>query len=365
MSSGEKTEEPTEKKLKDGRKKGSVAQSQDVNKLFVTIVGFELLIAMKDGILEKIQTMMLIALGMVDKSFYFAAPEVAGRMIYIALGISLILLAAVVLARCVAAWTQFGLLIAPEALKMDMNKLHPVNNGKNLFKMKKFVELLANIAKATVLALVFYFVIKSNLPDIVLSSFGTLENSIKISGEIFIFAARICLIIFGIISVLDFVAQKHFFIKEQKMTKDEVMREYKQSEGDPMIKGQRQQMGREMIESGPAPVQQGVDQASTVVVNPSHFAVALRYVPGDTPLPKVVCKGKDKRAHEIISYAKKRDLPIIRYVWLARTLYSETEEDTYIPTSVIKATAAVFRALSELEASGGRRDKSILEMKED
>ena len=359
--SGEKTEQPTEKKLRDARKKGQVAQSQDLNKLFVTVAGFELLIALKENFLEKIESMMDIALSLSEESFVFAAKEVASRILYIGLSMSLMVIAAVIVARFIAAWIQFGFLIAPESLKMDMNKLNPVVNGKNLVSMKKLVELLVNIAKAVVLSLVFYWVIKLNLPDIVLSATGTLDKSIEIGADIFIFAARLSLLTFLIISILDFIAQKHFFIKSQKMTKDEVMREYKQSEGDPQVKAERKALGRELINS--PPLEKSVDKASTVVVNPTHFAVALRYVPGETPLPEILCRGADKRAQTIIDLAQKKKIPVIRYVWLARTLYRTSSKRRYIPREVIKPTAAVFRALKEIEESG-ISSNTIIEIKE-
>ncbi|MFT6388864.1 MAG: type III secretion protein U [Cellvibrionaceae bacterium] len=361
--SSEKTEEPTDKKLRDSRKKGQVAQSQDVNKLFVTIAGFELLIALKDSLIEKIQSMMDIALSlsMADAPFEFAATEVAGRMIYIGLGITLTLCCAVIVARFVAGWIQFGFLIAPESMKLDMNKLDPVSNGKNLFKMKKVVELFVNIAKATVLFFVFYYIIETNLNDIVLSATGTLEKSIDIGANIFVYAARISLLIFGILAMVDFVIQKHLFIKSQKMTKDEVYREYKQAEGDPHVKAGRKQLGQEIVNS--SPVQESVDDASAVVVNPTHFAIVLRYVPGETPLPKVLCIGADERAQQIIRLAKEGNVPVIKYVWLARTLYRTGKENRYIPRGVIKPMAAVFKAIKEMEASEFK-DNSVFEIKE-
>lgn len=361
--SAEKTEQPTDKKLRDSRKKGQIAQSQDVNKLFVTIAGFELLIALKDTFIQKIQSMMDIALSMsmTDTSFLLAAKDVAWRMLEIALSMVLILLAAVILARFTAGWIQFGLLIAPEAMKLDMQKLNPVSNGKNLFSMKKVVELLVNIAKAIVLFTVFYWVIKSNLPEIILSATGTLDKSIDIGADIFTFAARLSLLIFGTLAILDFIAQKALFIKSQKMTKDEVFREYKQAEGDPQIKAGRKALGQELVNS--PPLEKSIDDATAVVVNPTHFAIVLRYVPGETPLPKVLCKGVDERAQQIIQMAKDKDVPIIKYVWLARTLFSTTKENRYIPRGVIKPMAAVFRAIKEMEASEFKHN-SVLEIKE-
>ena len=197
-SSAEKTEKPTPKKLEDARKKGQVAQSQDVNKLFITIVGFELLIALKDNFLEKVKTMINVALSLIDEPFLFSVQKVSESILFIGLTISFILILAVIVARFLAAWVQFGFLVAPESLKPDMQKINPVTNAKNMFKMKKFVEFLANIAKAIVLSIVIYWVIQSKLPEIVLSAVSTLDLAVEIGADVFIFAARLSLFIFFI-----------------------------------------------------------------------------------------------------------------------------------------------------------------------
>lgn len=350
--SGEKTEPPTDKKLRDARKKGQVAQSQDVNKLFITMAGFEVIIAMKDIFLEKVQSLILITLSSVNDPFIFAARQLTKQLLSIGASISLTVVCAVIIFRILASNVQFGFLMAPSMLAPSLKKLSPITNIKGLVSVKKLIELLTNIAKAIVLAVVFYTVISSSLPEIILTATGTVRFSLNAGADLFIFAARISLTIFGGLAILDFIVQKHFFIKGQKMSKDDIFREYKQSEGDPQMKGERKAVARELAESGPAPVAK-VDDASAVVVNPTHFAVALRYVPGETPLPKVLCKGVDDRAQEIIARAREKGIPVVRYVWLARTLFSTGKENRYIPRKVIKPMAAVFRAIKEMEASEG------------
>lgn len=348
--SGEKTEKPTDKKLNDARKKGQVAQSQDINKLFVTAAGFETLFALQDVILEKIQSIFIITIASLDDPFIFALKQLFKQLLSIGMSISFMVIAAVVVFRILASNVQFGFLMAPSSLAPSLNKLNPVSNIKNTFSVKKIIELLTNIAKALVLSFVFYSVIKNSLADIVFMGFGNLSFSIDVGIDLFVFAARLSLLIFGVLAIIDFLVQKHFFIKGQKMSKDDIFREYKQAEGDPQMKGERKAVARELAQSGPAPVA-NTDEATAVVVNPTHFAVALRYVPGETPLPKLLCKGVDDRAQEIIKRAKDKDIPVIRYVWLARTLFSKGKENRYIPRDVIKPMAAVFRVIKEIEAS--------------
>lgn len=347
--SGEKTEAPTDKKLNDARKKGQVAQSQDVNKLFVTMAGFEILIAMKDVFLEKAQSMFIVTIASINDPFIFSLKQVTTQLVSIGASISLMVIAAVIVARVLGGMVQIGFLMAPSSIMPSLNKLNPITNIKNTFSVKKVIELLTNIAKALVLAFVFYTVIESALTDIIFTSTGTLLFSLDVGVDLFIFAARLSMVFFGLLAIADFIVQKHFFIKGQKMSKDDIFREYKQAEGDPQMKGERKAVARELAESGPAPVK-NVDDATAVLVNPTHFAIALRYVPGETPLPKLLCKGVDERAQEIVKRAREQKIPVIRYVWLARTLFSTGKENRYIPRKVIKPMAAVFRAIKEMEA---------------
>lgn len=353
-SSGEKTEEPTPKKLEDARKKGQVAQSQDINKLFTTVAGFELFIAMRDKMIKTIEDIMLQPLARINDDFVFAATSVAKSVLLNALFLCLPVLAVIIIARFCAAWVQFGFLVSPESAMPKLSKFNPISNAKNLVSPQKLMEFFFNIIKVVVLTTVFYVIIKNSINQIILFSTGTLTYALDSGADILIIILRICLMIFLIVSVVDFLVQKHFFIKQQKMTKDEVFREFKQSEGDPMIKGQRKQIAQELASGDGGNVQQDVPNADAVVVNPTHFAVAISYKPGETPLPIILCKGYETRAKDIIKVAKEHNIPIIRYVWLARTLYRKGKEGKFIPRPTLKAMAAVLRAVREIDVDSNK-----------
>lgn len=350
-SSGEKTEQPTEKKLKDARKKGQVAQSQDINKLFTTLAGFELLIAIRSHIMNTIENMILQPLERMNDDFVFSSVSVAKGVLLSALLLCLPVLFVIIVARFCAAWVQFGFLIAPESAKPKMSKLNPVSNAKNLISPQKLMEFGFNIVKVVVLTTVFYVIIKDSIGTILLLPTGSIPFSFNVGVDILVMILRICLGIFLIIAVTDLLSQKHFFIKRQKMTKDEVFREYKQMEGDPMLKGERKQLAQEFANSS-GNIGEQVPQADAVVVNPTHFAVAIMYKPGETPLPVILCKGYDARAQDIIDIAKENDVPVVRYVWLARTLFFKGNEGKYIPKQTLKPIAAVLRAVKTIAESG-------------
>jgi len=351
---GEKTEEPTAQKLEQSRKKGQVAQSQDLNKLFVTLVGIELVISLHSGLLDSIKKLFETVFQLQNQGEFGDSVRILlDESFSVWINFTLVLLLAVVMARFAAAFSQFGLLFAPAALKFDMNKLSPVTNGKNLFSKKKLVELIGNILKAIVLTIIFLHVIRISLPYIVLLPLSGLESSIQFGIETFSHAARLSLAFFLIISIVDFKIQKAIFRKSMMMSKDDVFREYKQSEGDPQLKGQRKAVAQELATSGGGgKIKKEVESSDAVVVNPTHFAVAIEYKPGSTPLPIIKSKGVDDKAADMIEYAKKAGVPVVRHIMLARYLYRSGQEGGYIPRPSLQAMAIVFRTILEAKAEG-------------
>jgi len=169
-------------------------------------------------------------------------------------------------------------------------------------------------------------------------AWGTLCRVLGISGALYL-----------VIGAADYGVQHWLFIRDHRMSKDEVKRENKNSEGDPHIKGQRRKLAREFASSDQ---QQPVKNASVVVVNPTHYAVALRYVPSESGLPRVIAKGVDAEARVIREEAARRGIPIVGNPPLARALYRVALEDA-IPEPLFDAVASV---LAWVESIGGRRD---------
>ena len=162
--------------------------------------------------------------------------------------------------------------------------------------------------------------------------------------------ARICVGVLLVLAIIDFALQKYFFVKGQRMSHEDVRKEYKQMEGDPHMKSHRKSLARELTQQpgNTTPAQAPVEDADLLLVNPSHFAVALFYRPKLTPLPRVICKGYDAEARELIDRARKGGVPVIRFVWLARTLY-RSEVGHFIPRETLQAVAQVYRLLRELD----------------
>lgn len=339
-----KTEKPTPKKLRDARKKGQVAKSKDLAKAAV-FCGFALLLTMAGVYFAD------TAIGLLHWAGDHAARpfqeslssfvDLAGKLLLEAvlpfLGLTIVL-------AILSDFIYSGPVFAPERLTPKFENINPVNTIKNWFSLRTFIELLKSMLKLAVLGAVGWFLVLDNLGALLwvpasgvtgaASALGTLLRTLLLSAAV----------IFAFGAGVDLLIQKLLFARDQKMTKDEVKREHKEMEGDPHIKQKRRKLHQELSSGN---VRQAVRQSSVVVTNPTHIAVALLYVPGETPLPIVMAMEQGTLAAEMRDEAQRAGVPLVRQVWLARKLFAEAEVDDYIPLPLMEAVAQVLRALSE------------------
>ncbi|MCX4028151.1 type III secretion system export apparatus subunit SctU [Endozoicomonas sp. SM1973] len=348
----EKTHKPTPKKLKDAREQGQVSQSQDIIKLVTSFMLFELLIASQHYGMSLLQQLISWPISRISQPFSSAVVEVVNKTFILAISLISVFIAVAVITRILASWIQIGVMFSPKSLKIDIKRLNPVSNAKQIFSAKKVSELLINITKALVLTFVFFGVISESLSTVLLLSTGTLNMAWQSTAALLIYAARISVGVFLFLAILDYTLQNYFFIKQLKMSIEDIKNEFKQSEGDPMVKGQRRMLAMELAMSDQALCEK-ISEADVVIVNPTHFAVAVYYNLEEESLPLVLCKGVDERAQVIIELAKQKEIPVIRYVWLARTLYSTAKEGKRIPRQTIKAIAAIYRVLKTVSDDVG------------
>jgi type III secretion protein U len=189
--------------------------------------------------------------------------------------------------------------------------------------------------------------VKAELPTIVHLAAGAPNDAyfgfIAMLRGIFHALVGLCIVA----GIVDLGIQKAFHKKDLMMDKEEIKREYKESEGDPMVKGQRKQLARQWANESPSAKTQ---KANAVVVNPTHFAVAMFYDADEAMVPVVLAKGKDEIAQAMIRTAREHQIPVIRHVWLARTLYATAQADSVIPKSSYEAVAQVYAVVNELVA---------------
>ncbi|MTV41990.1 type III secretion system export apparatus subunit SctU [Duganella radicis] len=345
--SDDKTEEPTEKKLDDARKKGQIAMSRDLAKLGPLLVVAEIAFVTEQLWREAIHSLMELSIASVGRPFRPALEEMAsgaGLLLLIVFGVFFVVCIPV---GIISHWGQFGILIAPEAATMKFDKLNPMNGIKGIFSKKKLFEVLISVAKAALVGWLVYVLVYADLPAIIGLSGGAPRDAYFGFIEMLRAVFHVVLVICLVTSVVDLGVQKFFHKKELMMDKEEIKREYKESEGDPMVKGQRKQLARQWANEAPAAKTQ---QANAVVVNPTHFAVAMFYDPAEAMVPVVLAKGKDDIAQAMIRRAREFNIPVIRHVWLARTLYATCREDSVIPKASYEAVAQVYAVVNELVA---------------
>lgn len=342
----EKKEKPTEHKIKKAREEGQVPVSRDFSSLVKLLVIGEVAFLTESYWREALDSLMLIGIVRVGQPFL---PSFAEMMSSVRLLLLIIFLAFFVLGIVIAfasTWGQFGPLISTKALKIDFNKLNPVNGLKQIFSEKKLVELLMTVGKALLTGFLMYYLIRSELPNIIMLSGGAPKDVYQ--GFVVILRTIFHIIVgtFILISFIDLAIQKILHIKSLRMDMEEIKKETKENEGDPLIKGMRKQIARQQAMSDPVTT---TEKASAVVVNPTHFAVGLFYDSSETStVPIVISKGKDEIAQAMIQRAKQCGIPVIRHVWLARTLYATCQPFSVIPRSSYESVAQVFAVVMEL-----------------
>jgi type III secretion protein U len=347
--SGEKTELPTPKRLRDARKKGQVSKSTDVVSTALLIGLFAYIGAGWGSHVNDLSQLLVFPVQYLDSDFRMAFSQVlVGVFIRIlktvlpALGITMLF---AIGANC----AQIGILFSPETIKPDLKKINPAEKLKNIFSKKNLFEFLKSTLKIIFLGTLIYLVIKNLIHDLLLLPFTEIKGTYDILGPIMRRFAYNVIFAYVVVAAVDFVFQKKDFMKKMMMSKDEVKREYKESEGDPQIKSKRKQIHKEMVEQGGAA--QKTKQSSVLVTNPEHMAVAIYY---DTKskgmaLPVVLAKGKGQVAEEMIAIAKQSGIPIMRNVPLAHSLMDSAEIMRYIPTELIEPVAEVLRWVYEMK----------------
>lgn len=336
----EKTEEPTPKKLRDARKKGNVAMSKDANSALTYLLAIALLYLGLRGLGTAFEVLYREGIALAGSQTF--EPDVLAGAAIGAIKVTLRSLAPVIFPLAafgvLVAFAQVGPLLSAESLKPKLSKLNPLAQLKNIFSVKGLFEFAKTVLKLGVVMLLGWLVIKGSMADILRLGLVPAEAMLPEAARI----ARHFLWIVGIVFVglagLDFGFQRWQWKKGLKMTKDEVKREYKEQEGDPEIKAERRSIHHELVNQD---MPRAMATADAVVVNPTHFAVAIEYKKDRMAAPKVTAKGQSLIAQRIIRLAKKNDVPIVRDIKLARALY-RVQLDDHVPKELYETVAEVL-----------------------
>ena len=339
-TSQEKTEEATPRRLREARKKGQVAKSSDVNTIIILIAAFALIAVLIKYISKLLQSSMISCFEFASKTdilneeMFQHARE--AFLVYIKSAIPFVGLVALV--AIAVGFAQVGPIFSSEPMRLKMDRLDMIQNLKNMFKMTTFVELIKNVAKVTLIFILAYTVLRDNMRMVVMTVMGTLPQSTAVAGHviaIFLIKVFICFII---IAFVDLAVQRWQYKKQLRMTKEEVKREYKEDEGDPLIKSMRKHLYQEMIMSD---VKQAVKKSDVVVVNPTELAIAVKYDDKAMVAPQIMAKGQRLFADQIREYAREFNIPIMRNVPLAWALI-EFDIGDEIPENLYQAMAELL-----------------------
>jgi flagellar biosynthetic protein FlhB len=355
--SGEKTEEPTEKKLADARKKGQIARSKDLGTMFVLVGSAFSMFVMGDALVEALSQMMkkLFTLTRVEALDFNALIKIAYNGFSGVFMPLLWIFFIIIVAAFVGNTMLGGISFSFDAMAPKASRLSPLAGFKRMFGVQAAVELVKSILKFFVVCIVAFFLLSSLFNEILLLSLENIPINFKhaVTMLLWMFLALACSI--GIIVAIDAPYQVWNHNKELKMTKQEVKDEHKNTEGSPEIKGRIKQTQYEMSQRR---MMGEVPNSDVVITNPTHYAVALRYDADQGGVPILVAKGVDEMAMHIRTIAKEHEVAIIPSPALARSLFYTCEINEDIPEELFAAVAQVLAFIFQLnEHKKGRAKK--------
>jgi len=345
QSSGEKTEQPTDKKLRDARKRGQIAKSTDVTTTFVTVFVLASLAYVFETVVSKFRELFAGGIEVMNNDAASAFSTMTGDALQTLIMVILPIAAACVVGTLAGSYFQFGFVFAPESFKPDLNKLNPFEGVKKIFALKNLMEFVKSLLKVTILTILMYSIIKGSIDPLMQLPLTSVYEATDIFRNIFLAFLLPIMAVYIAIAAADYFLQRFLFMRDMKMTKDEVKREYKEQEGNPEIKGQRKSLHREMINEDTL----GKTKSATVLVtNPTHFAVGIYYEAGQTKLPIVTVKGVDALAYRMIEVAEENEVPVVQNVRIAQHLYFNVKMNDFIPNEMLAPVAEILKWVQTL-----------------
>ena len=337
----ERTEEPTERRLTEARRKGQVPRSRELSTLLVTLSGaLALWVSGSYGIngIVEIMTTSFSVEGDLLKEPALLPIHLMG-MILNAVLLIVPFLVVTLLATFIAPASMGGLIFSTESLTFKLDKLDPVKGIGRMFSLKSLVELVKTILKFLLLLGAAVLIYKAVEREVLGLGTLPLEDGLKRSATILAWALVAMAATMILIAAIDVPFQLFEHNKQLKMTRQEIKDEMKESDGRPEVKSRIRQLQREMSQQR---MMQDVPTADVIITNPTHFSVALKYDQGGNAAPTVIAKGQDYMALQIRHIARINDIVIYEEPPLARALYASTEVGQEIPSKLFLAVARVL-----------------------
>jgi flagellar biosynthetic protein FlhB len=353
-ASDDKTEKPSAQKLRKAREEGQVARSKDVATAVGVIVGLKLLVALGPQYLEDFHALFARALAPMAGP---GALDNAGSTLF---GDSLLLmgrmvapLAAVPLAVLVASMVPGGWVFNASHAAPKFDRIDPLGHLKRLGSIKHLGEVSMSLAKVGALVAVLWHVARDAAHDYIHLQDQTLDQALLHGAALMIDGVFSLAMVFVVSALIDLPLQQFVFLRGQRMSKREIKEELKTSEGRPEVRQRIRQLQHAMARRS---VRKSVPTADVVIVNPEHYAVALKYDEARAQAPFVVAKGVDEMALYIRDVAREHRVEVVELPPLARALYHTSQVNQQIPAALYRAVAQVLTYVLQLQAfAGGRR----------
>ena len=344
---GEKTEPATAKKLREAREDGKVAKSKELTAAFDLIVLFMVLRIFVSVVGNGFMNVFRYVYQMIPDFIYMNSASLspqAIRSFFSQIFLQMLILVAPFfffgfVVTVLVTILQVGWKITGKPLQPKFDKFNPVNGFKRIFSKDSLFELFKSILKISLIIYIAYISIRDQADDIFLLYDIPLAQAVALCGEVIINAGLRISLVYLIIGIADWIYQKWRFNEDMKMTKQEVKDEYKNTEGNPEIKGRQRQR---MRDASRRRMMRDVPRADVVITNPTHLAVAIKYEPEVNRAPVVLAKGEDYLAMKIREVAKENHIDIVENKPLARMLYVNVDIGREIPPELYEAVAEIL-----------------------
>ena len=344
---GEKTEPATAKKLRDAREEGKVAKSKELTAAFDLIVLFLVLKIFVSFVAERLIGAFTYTYTLIPDFVEMNAKDVSGQAVGTVLTNALLQILITCLPffafglviTLVVSIYQVGWKVSAKPMKPKLEKFNPLNGFKRIFSKDSIFELIKSILKIALIIYIAYSSIKDEADNLFILYEIPLTQAVLLVGTVVLDAGLKISIAYLVIGIADYIYNKYKFNEDMKMTKQEVKDEYKNTEGNPEIKGRQRQKMREVSQRR---MMQDVPRADVVITNPTHYAVAIKYDAEKSSAPVVLAKGEDFLAQKIKEVAKENHVEIVENKPLARMLYANVDVGQEIPPELYQAVAEVL-----------------------
>jgi len=344
----QKTEAPSPRKLEEARKRGQVVYSREINNWIVLFTATLLVVMAGPGIMSDIKDLLK---NLLQQSYSIPMDPVGlGNILQLVFlrvsGDILLPLFFLAFAGALSGFIQIGPIFTFETVKPDLSKISIFKGFGRLFSTKSVVELIKGVTKLILVSIAGYMVLRPY--------FDTVEHFVGLDfpqtmfelQSLFVKMMIAALTVLFILALMDYLYQRSEFMKNMRMSKQDLREEYRQTEGDPQVKGRLKQLREQRARQR---MMQNVPKADVVITNPTHYAVALKYESKEMDAPTMIAKGVDSVAEKIKEVAKENNIPIVENATLARALFSSMEIDQTIPRDHYKAVAEVISYVFKLK----------------